>query len=90
VPVYRKPTVCKDDKGVKYRSNWAVGLTLDVVGSVDEAEIFFLVTDSGDFDLLVGWLQKRGKTVFVIGNNPSRALRTTADHTHIIPGSMML
>jgi len=90
VPIFRQPTVVKDDKGNKYQSNWAVGITLDVVETCIDVDLIFLITDSGHFDLLVEWLREHGKKVIVIGNTPSRALRMSADVTHIIPKSMWL
>jgi uncharacterized LabA/DUF88 family protein len=52
-----KPFISRADGSAK--GDWDVGITLDMLDSVDEAEVIVLASGDGDFDILVQRLRQR-------------------------------
>jgi uncharacterized protein (TIGR00288 family) len=56
------------------KGDWDVGMTIDIIESIDDFDTIILATADSDFAPLVQYLKNRGKHVIVIGSNIGRDL----------------
>lgn len=55
------------------RSDWDVGITVDVMDRVDQFDTFVLVSGDGDFSILLEYLKTKGKRTVVLAFEASTA-----------------
>lgn len=86
-----KPFIQRTDGSAK--GDWDVGITIDMLASVSQADILVLVSGDGDFALLVDTLRHtHHKTVWVYGTVPltAKALMDAADKFIAIEAPLLL
>ena len=75
------------------KGDWDVGITIDMMDAINQADVFVLVSGDGDFDLLVNKLAKeKGKVVEVYGvpQLTADSLSMSASVFHPISGDLLL
>jgi uncharacterized LabA/DUF88 family protein len=86
-----KPFIQRSDGSAK--GDWDVGITIDALDYVDQADVVVLASGDGDFALLVDRLKtKRGLVVDVYGVEQLSAASLIQSATHFFPikGSLLL
>ena len=86
-----KPYIQRADGSAK--GDWDVGITIDMMDAINQADVFVLVSGDGDFDLLVNRLAKeKGKVVEVYGvpQLTADSLSMSASVFHPISGDLLL
>lgn len=86
-----KPYIQRADGSAK--GDWDVGITIDMMDAINQADVFVLVSGDGDFDLLVNKLAKeKGKVVEVYGvpQLTADSLSMSASVFHPISGDLLL
>jgi uncharacterized LabA/DUF88 family protein len=90
-PIYKDPryTLGKDESGadvktIKY-SSWHVGITMDVVRSIDKLDVVILGSANIELLPLVQWIGERGRKCHIVACGISKELRKAATHFVEIP-----
>ncbi len=84
-----KPHKFKEGDG-EYRTDWNVGITLDIVRVIDRVDCIVLCTSNPEFVPLVEWIRERGVRCIIYACGVSRHLRKAADDFLEISEEMLI
>jgi uncharacterized LabA/DUF88 family protein len=86
---FMKPKTYHNVDGIRHKADWDVGITIDIIESVERFDRIFLGSADGDLKPLVDYVQKKGVEVVVFACGISRALKDTAFKFVEIPESLL-
>ncbi len=76
--------------GEVYRTDWGIGLVLDVVALVDKVDCVIICTSNPEYKPLVEWVQTKGTRVVVCACGISRQLRQAVQECYEVTEDMLL
>lgn len=92
---YKEPRVFRNKAAgttkIRRKADWDVGITLDVVNSVEAKRVDLVILGTADGDLapLITWCKSRGVDVLVLACGISRELKAVATRYVEIPESFL-
>ena len=76
--------------GDTYRTDWGIGLTLDVVSMVERVDCIMFCTANPEYRPLLEWLKTKGVRAIVCACGISKQLRAEADECVEITENLLL
>jgi len=88
---YKAPKVYRNEKTVRRKADWDVGIAMDIVNAVILKSVDMLILGTADGDLMpcVEWARARGIEVVVLACGISRELKKAATLFIEIPESLL-
>jgi uncharacterized LabA/DUF88 family protein len=74
---------------ISHKADWDVGIAVDMIRYVDDADLIVLACADGDMHDAVAWLRERGKQVIVLAVGISVDLKEVATKCLEIPESLI-
>jgi uncharacterized protein (TIGR00288 family) len=89
---FKEPKVYSNEKGIRRKADWDVGIAIDMVKIAADQSIGLIVLATADSDMTaaVEYCQDCGKQVIVFGVNIGHDLREAADQFVEIPVSFLV
>jgi len=88
-PKYKCPKSYNNDKELKRKADWDVGIAIDIVNTVDRLDIIVLGSADGDLCPVVEWAQLKGVKVIILACGISRDLKNLVSEYIEIPETML-
>lgn len=85
-PVYK---ATKEIEKGKYKANWDVGITVDIIRNEQNFDTLILGTSDSDYAPLIKYLKEANNKVYIIGIDISGSLKMEADDYLNIPSSVV-
>lgn len=85
-PIYK---LTKEVERGKYKANWDVGITVDIIRNEQNFDTLILGTSDSDYAPLIRYIKDAGKRVYIIGIDISGSLKMEADDYLNIPSNVI-